>query len=125
MAVQRFEDDRACCGGGADLHCAGRTVERLSDERVLELAEEIWTASTGSLVPVGRDPDPRACRPDASAQAAYRRHRRQELEAWRPGWHRRAGLAAAVAVCGVVLIFLAAGAERATARLFEVLRSAA
>lgn len=111
MAVERFHSDRACCGDDADLHCAGRTVARLSDERVLELAEEIWRASTGSLVPVGRDRDPRGCRPGASAQAAYHRHRQQEIEAWRPGWRRRAGLAAAAVVVGVVLIGLAVGAE--------------
>jgi hypothetical protein len=113
MSVEHFRGDRACCNNDADLHCAGRTVERLSDERVLALAEEIWTASTGSLMPVGRDSDPRGCRPGASAQAAYRRHRQLELEAWRPGWHWRAGLATTAAVCGVVVIGLAAGAELA------------
>jgi hypothetical protein len=111
MAVEHFDGDRACCSDDADLHCAGRTVERLSNKRVLELAEEIWTTSTGSLVPVARDFDPYGFQPGASAEAAYRRHREQDLEAWHSGWRRKAAVAATAAVCFVLLIVPVAGDE--------------
>ena len=97
MAAKRSQGDRACCGRRADVICAGHTVQRLSEERVHELAEVIWTASTESTPPIRRNLDPRRSRPGASAQAAYRRRRQQEHQAWRPGWRRRAGTAAAVA----------------------------
>ena len=62
MAGKRHEGDRACCCDQADVHCAGLTVRRLSSERVRELAEEIWTASNGAVVPARPAPDPRGSR---------------------------------------------------------------
>jgi hypothetical protein len=85
-------------------------VRRLSEERVRELAEDIWTASTGRVVPARPIPDPRSGRPGASAEAAYRRRRQQEREAWRPGWPRRAGIVAGAAGGVGLLTGLAAGA---------------
>jgi hypothetical protein len=55
------------------VSCVGLTVGRLSSERVAELAEEIWTASTGRVLPARPIQDPRSSRPGASAQAAYQR----------------------------------------------------
>jgi hypothetical protein len=47
MTGKRREDGRACRCDQHDVSCVGLTVGRLSSERVAELAEEIWTASTG------------------------------------------------------------------------------
>jgi hypothetical protein len=66
--------------------CAALAVQRLSRTRVQELAEEIWTVSTGTTVPVRPLLDPRGSRPGASAQAAYQRCRHKEREQWRDGW---------------------------------------
>jgi Nuclease-related domain len=88
MAGKHHEGRRAGCCDQADGSCAGLAVQRLSRQRVAELAEEIWTASTGSLLPARSSSDPRSSRPGASARAAYRRCHQQELEAWRPGWWR-------------------------------------
>ena len=98
MAGRRSPGGRACCGRRTDVACAGHTVQRLSEERVHELAEEIWTASTGTTAPAGPNLDPRSSQPGASAQAAYRRRRQEEHAAWRPGWWRRAGMMAAATI---------------------------
>jgi hypothetical protein len=110
MAGKRHEGRRACYCDQADGSCAGLAVRRLSQQRVRDLAEEIWTASTGSVLPARPSSDPRASRPGASARAAYRRRRQQEREAWRPGWGWRAGAVVAAAVAGGLLIGLAVGA---------------
>jgi Nuclease-related domain len=110
MAGRHHEDDHACCCARADGSCAGLAVRRLNSERVRELAEEIWTASTGSVMPARPTLDPRAGRPGASALAAYQRRRQQELEAWRQGWWWRAGALAAATIGGGLLIGLTVGA---------------
>jgi hypothetical protein len=109
MAGKRREGDRACHCDRPDVSCVGLTVRRLSSEQVRELAEEIWTASTGRVLPVRPIQDPRGSRPGASAQAAYQRHRRKEREAWRQGWWWRAAVVVA-AVGGGLLIGLTVGA---------------
>jgi hypothetical protein len=77
---------------------------------VRDLAEEIWTASSGFPPPVRPDGDPRFSRAGASAQTAYRRRREAERAAWRPGWAWR-GWAVAGAALGVgLLIGLTVGA---------------
>jgi hypothetical protein len=110
MAGRRHEGDRAGCCDRADGNCVGLAVQRLSQQRVEELAEEIWTASTGSLLPPRPSSDPRRSRPGASARDAYRRRRQQELEAWRPGRWWRAGAMLAAAVGGGLLVGFAMGA---------------
>jgi hypothetical protein len=85
MTGKRREDGRACRCDQHDVSCVGLTVGRLSSERVAELAEEIWTASTGRVLPARPIQDPRSSRPGASAQAAYQRRRQQELRAWLHG----------------------------------------
>ena len=47
----------------ADGTCAGLAVRRLSPARVQDLAEEIWTASSGGLLPARPAADPRSSRP--------------------------------------------------------------
>jgi hypothetical protein len=54
MARKRHEDDRACGCHQGDPSCVALAVRRLSQERVLELAEEIWTASGGDGTPPTR-----------------------------------------------------------------------
>jgi hypothetical protein len=109
MARKRHEHDRACrCEQGAN--CVGLTVRRLSQERVHELAEEIWTASTGPVVPLHPLPDPRGSQAGASAQAAYQRRRQREREDWRRGRHWRAGAVAAAALGAGLPIGLSLGA---------------
>lgn len=81
MADRHREGERARCCDQADGSCVGLTVRRLSQRRVQELAEEIWTASTGRLLLARPSLDPRDSQPNASARAAYRRRREQELEA--------------------------------------------
>jgi Nuclease-related domain len=110
MAGKHHEGDRACCCDQADVHCAGLTVRRLSSERVRQLAEEIWTASNGTVVPARPAPDPRSSRAGASAQAAYQRRRQQELEPWRQGWWWRAAAVAGATIGGGLLIGLTVGA---------------
>ena len=51
MAGKRFQGDHGCCRDRADGSCALAMVRRLSEERVRDLAEDIWTASTGRAVP--------------------------------------------------------------------------
>jgi Nuclease-related domain len=86
MPSKRHEHDRACRCERADGGCAALAVQRLSRTRVQELAEEIWTVSTGTTVPVQPLLDPRGSRPGASAHAAYRRCRHREREQWRDRW---------------------------------------
>src|SRR5918995_6212430 len=49
MADKRNGSDRACRCRQAHVDCVGVVVQRLGEERVLELAEEIWTASGADL----------------------------------------------------------------------------
>ena len=84
--MSRREHDRACRCDRADGGCAALAVQRLSRTRVQELAEEIWTVSTGTTVPVQPLPDPRGSQPGASAQAAYQRCRHKERERWHDRW---------------------------------------
>jgi hypothetical protein len=86
MPSKRREHDRACRCDRADGGCAALAVQRLSRTRVQELAEEIWTVSTGTTVPVQPLLDPRGSRPGASAQAAYQRCRHKEREQMRDRW---------------------------------------
>lgn len=86
MAGKRHDDGRICLCDRADGTCAGLTVRRLSQDRVRDLAEEIWAGSSGDLLPGRPLTDPRGSRPGASARAAFQRHRDQERECWRPGW---------------------------------------
>jgi Nuclease-related domain len=110
MTSKRREDGRACGCDQHDASCVGLTVHGLSSERVAELAEEIWTASTGRVLPARPIRDPRSSRPGASAQAAYQRRRQQELRAWLHGWWWRA-LAVVGAAAGVdLLVGLTVGA---------------
>jgi hypothetical protein len=101
MASKRREHDRACRCDQADAGCAALAVQRLSRTRVQELAEEIWTVSTGTIAPAQPVLDPRSSRPGASAQATYQRRRLKERKQWRVGW--RWGVVAA-AVLGVGLL---------------------
>ena len=110
MPGKRYEGKRACGCNQADVNCAALTVGQLSQERVRELAEEIWEGSTGGMLPVGPIPDPLSSRPGASAQGAYRRHRQLEREAWRPRWAWRAGVGCAAAVASGLLIGVSMGA---------------
>src|SRR5512133_2663090 len=84
MAAKRHDDGRLCLCDRADGSCAGLAVRRLSSDRVQELAEEIWTASSGDLLPGRPRSDPRSSRAGASAQAAYLRRRAQERQRGRP-----------------------------------------
>jgi len=105
MAGKHAQGGRACgCNQAGAADCAGLTVRRLSRERVRELAEEIWTASSGKPVLVGSRPDPRGSRPGASAQAAYQRRRDHEYEAWRRGWWWRCSVLVAAMLTGGLLI---------------------
>jgi hypothetical protein len=110
MADKRREHDRACRCDRAEAGCAALVVQRLSRTRVQELAEEIWTVSTGTAVPVQPILDPRGSRPGASAQAAYRRCRHKEREQWRRGWRWRSGTVAAAALGVGLLVWLTMGA---------------
>ena len=81
MAGKRHDDGRVCLCDRPDGTCAGLAVKRLSRDRVRDLAEEIWTASSGfarrsaptaTRGPAGPAPPPRpptagAARPSASA----------------------------------------------------------
>jgi hypothetical protein len=112
MPAKRREHDRACRCDRADGGCAALAVQRLSRTRVQDLAEEIWTVSTGSTVPVRPLLDPRGSQPGASAQAAYQRCRHKEREQWRDGWWWpwRSLVAAAAALGSGLLVGLAMGA---------------
>jgi hypothetical protein len=110
MTGKRREDGRACGCDQHDVSCVGLTVGRLSSERVAELAEEIWTASTGRVLPARPIQDPRSSRPGASAQAAYQRRRQQELRAWLHGWWWRVGAVVGAAAGVDLLVGLTVGA---------------
>jgi hypothetical protein len=110
MTSKRREDGRACRCDQHDVSCAGLTVRGLSSERVAELAEEIWTASTGRVLPARPIQDPRSSRPGASAQAAYQRRRQQELRAWLHGWWWRIGAVVGAAAGVGLLVGLTVGA---------------
>jgi hypothetical protein len=85
MAGERHDGRQVCRCNRADGSCAGLAVRRLSQERVWELAEEIWTTSSGDPLPARPAlAEPRASRAGASAQAAYRRRRDLERAGWRP-----------------------------------------
>jgi hypothetical protein len=58
MAGRRHDDGRLCLCDPPDGTCAGLVVRRLSRDRVRELAEEIWTASSGDLLPARPVSDP-------------------------------------------------------------------
>jgi Nuclease-related domain len=104
VAGRRRDDGRLCLCDPPDGTCAGLVVRRLSRDRVRELAEEIWTASSGDLPPARPVSDPRSSRAGASAQAAYRRHREHERAGWRLGWVRwTAAVVGAAAVGGLVI----------------------
>jgi hypothetical protein len=122
MSGRRYEGSRGCCCEQTDVTCAGLAVGRLSQARVRELAEEIWTVSTGTL-PARPTRDPRSSQAGAAAQAAFRRRRQQELDAWRPGWRWRAAGAAGVAAGGGLLvgIFMGAGLGWRVALLLALL----
>jgi hypothetical protein len=112
MPYKRREHDRACRCDRGDGGCAALAVQRLSRTRVQELAEEIWTVSTGTTVPVRPLLDPRGSRPGGSAHAAYQRCRHKEREQWRDGWWWpwRSLLVAAAALGGGLLAGLPMGA---------------
>jgi hypothetical protein len=84
MAGRGHDEGRLCRCDRADGGCAGLAVRRLSPERVWELAEELWTASSGELLPARPLADPRSSRAGASAQAAFVRRRGRDREDWRP-----------------------------------------
>jgi hypothetical protein len=103
------DDWRLCLCDRPDGGCAGLAVRRLSPDRVQALAEEIWAASSGELLP-GRPrldlPDPRSSRAGASARAAYRRRRAQERRSWRPALPRLVlvwGMLGAAPAAGLVV----------------------
>ena len=75
-----------------------------------DLAEEIWTATSGFLPTVRPDGDPRSSRAGASAQTAYRRRREAERAAWRPGWAWRGWAVAGAALAVGLGIGLTVGA---------------
>jgi hypothetical protein len=88
MSGRGHDEGRLCRCDRADGSCAGLAVRRLSQERVGELAEEIWTASSGDLLPARPVLDPRSSRAGASAQAAFvPRHTQERL--WVTGGPRR------------------------------------
>jgi Nuclease-related domain len=110
MAGRRHDDGRLCLCDPPDGTCAGLVVRRLSRDRVRELAEEIWTASSGDLLPARPDLDPRSSRAGASARAAYRRHRERERAGWRLGWVKWTAAVVGAAAVGNLVIGLSVGA---------------
>jgi hypothetical protein len=56
MQSKRHEREPACGCDRTDLSCAALTVRQLSQDRVRELAEEIWARSTGGRLPVSPIP---------------------------------------------------------------------
>jgi hypothetical protein len=107
---KRGDDDRVCLCDRPDGTCAGLAVRRLSLERVRELAEEIWTASSGSLLPAPSVSDPRSSRAGASARGAFVRRREQERQDWRLGWAWWTCAVVGAAVAGALVIGLTVGA---------------
>ena len=68
MADKRNGGDRACRCRQAHVDCVGVVVQRLGQERVLELAEEIWTAS--GAVPASAWRQPHICQRSGMATAS-------------------------------------------------------
>jgi Nuclease-related domain len=103
MAGRHHDEGRVCLCDLPDGTCAGLVVRRMSQDRVWELAEEIWTASSGDVLPPRPVLDPRSSQPGASAQAAYRRQRERERASWRfsRGWWTCAAVGVA-AVGGLI-----------------------
>jgi hypothetical protein len=66
MAGRRHDEGRACPCDLPDGTCAGLLVRRLSQDRVWELAEEIWTASSRDVLPARPLLGPRSSRAGAS-----------------------------------------------------------
>ncbi len=110
MGGRRHDEGRVCLCDRPDGTCARLAVQRLSGERVRELVEEIWTASSGYLPTVSPLGDPRSSRAGASADAAYRRRREEDRAAWRAGWAWRSSAVASAAVAMGLLIGLIFGA---------------
>jgi hypothetical protein len=104
MAGRRDDSDRGYCCDQADAGCAGVAVSRLSRERVRELAEEIWTASTGRAVRAWSGGDPRDSRAGASAEAAYRRGRGEERTAWRARLRQRVWMPPVAALASGIVV---------------------
>lgn len=86
MAGRRFQGDHARCRDRADGSCAVAMVRRLSEERVRELAEDIWTASSGRVVPAHPIPDARPRRGSqvAAETRAFLAEQGVDLESSRP-----------------------------------------
>jgi Nuclease-related domain len=111
MPGRRHDDGRLCLCDPPDGTCAGLVVRRLSRDRVRELAEEIWTASSGDVLPARPAVlDPGSSRAGASAQAAYRRHRERERAGWRLGWVKWTAAVIGAAAVGSLVIGLSVGA---------------
>jgi hypothetical protein len=110
MGGKRHDDGRACLCDRPDGTCAGLAVQRLSRDRVRDLAEEIWTASSGFRPTASALGDPRSSRAGASAETAYRRRRQAERAAWRPGWAWRGWAVAGAALAVGLLIGMTVGA---------------
>jgi nuclease-like protein len=109
MTGKRGDDGRVCLCDRPDGTCAGLAVRRLSLERVRELAEEIWTASSGDLSPSRPAPDARSSRAGASAQTAFARCRERERGTWRLGWTWWTCAVIAAACAGNLLVSLTVG----------------
>ena len=86
MTGTHGDDGRVCLCNRSDGTCAGIAIRRLSLERVRELAEEIWTASSGDLPPPRPAPDPRSC----GAWTGWRLRFRPSAEARM--WRRQAAM---------------------------------
>jgi hypothetical protein len=85
-------------------------VRRLSRDRVQELAEEIWTASSGDLLPARPRSDPRSSRAGASAQAAYQHRRADDRQRWRLDWAWWGLAVVSAAITGAWLVGVTLGA---------------
>jgi len=109
MTGKHGDDGRVCLCDRPDGTCAGVAVRRLSLERVRELAEEIWTASSGELPPSRPAADPLSSRAGASARAAFASCRERERGAWRLGWTWWTCAVIAAACGGSLLIGLTVG----------------
>ena len=53
MPGKRHDGEPVCGCHQGDVRCVALTVGQLSQERVRELAEEIWAGSTGEMLPAG------------------------------------------------------------------------
>jgi hypothetical protein len=109
MTGRRGDEGHMCLCHRSDGTCAGLAVRRLSRDRVRELVEEIWTASSGDPPPARPAVEPRSSRAGASAQTAFARRREEERGAWRLGWAWWTCLVIAAAAAGSLLIGLTVG----------------